>query len=242
MMPGVEILRGYWARIYAIDFFTKQFLSKHGEDSQVVSLGAGFDTLYFRLQDQGYKITKYIELDLPSVVRKKKGMISRAQMYPSDNYELQEVDLANSTRVQAILSGSIDKTKPVIVISECVFMYLEQNAVNNLLTCISKLSEKCQIMIYDGIDREDSFTRTMIENLQTSQSIKLNLQTKENYLKNLKLSGFHSDFFFKPMLQIYNHPEFNSERERISKLMMLDDTEIWDQIMTHYCFVISQNF
>lgn len=62
-MPGVEILRGYWARIYAIDFFTKQFLSKYGEKSQIISLGAGFDTLYFRLRDQGHKIAKFIELE-----------------------------------------------------------------------------------------------------------------------------------------------------------------------------------
>jgi len=239
MMPGVEILRGYWARIYAIDFFTKQFLSKYGEISQIVSLGAGFDTLYFRLQDQGYKIAKFIELDLPSVVRKKKGMILRSKVNPSDNYELHEVDLANLARVQDILSRSVDRMQPLMVISECVFMYLEQNAVKNLLSYMSSLSEKSHIMIYDGI--HDSFTNTMKDNLQHSQSIKLNLQTNESYLESLRLSGFHSNIFFKSMLEMYNHPEFTTERERISKLMMLDDTEIWDQIMSHYCFVISQN-
>ena len=187
-------------------------------------------------------LKNFLLLDLPSVVRKKKGMILRSKANPSNNYELHEVDLANATRVQDILSRSVDSMQPLMVISECVFMYLEQNAVNNLLSCMSNLSEKSHIMIYDGIDRQDSFTNTMIDNLQSSQSIKLNLQTSESYMENLRLNGFHSNIFFKSMLEIYNHPDFITERDRISKLMMLDDTEIWDQIMSHYCFVISQNF
>ena len=187
-------------------------------------------------------LKKFLLLDLPSVVRKKKGMILRSKANHSNNYELHEVDLENATRVQDILSRSVDSMQPLMVISECVFMYLEQNAVNNLLSCLSNLSEKSHIMIYDGIDRQDSFTNTMIDNLQISQSIKLNLQTSESYMENLRLNGFHSNIFFKSMLEIYNHSDFITERDRISKLMMLDDTEIWDQIMSHYCFVISQNF
>ncbi len=38
---------------------------------QVVSLGAGFDTLYWNLKDEGLSPHSYIEIDFPDVTMKK---------------------------------------------------------------------------------------------------------------------------------------------------------------------------
>lgn len=46
--------RGYYIRAKAIEFVITGFLEECaslGSDAQIVSLGAGFDTLYFRFKD-----------------------------------------------------------------------------------------------------------------------------------------------------------------------------------------------
>lgn len=50
---------------------------KTGDRCQIVNLGAGFDTLYWRVKDKGYKVTNYTELDFPSVTAKKCFYIKR---------------------------------------------------------------------------------------------------------------------------------------------------------------------
>lgn len=42
-----------------------------GEKGQIINLGAGFDTLYWRLKDAGKSLINFIELDFPSVTARK---------------------------------------------------------------------------------------------------------------------------------------------------------------------------
>ncbi len=69
------INRGYYSRVTALDKIIKQFLQvcqKVGKGSQIVSLGAGFDTTYWRLKfHHGLRADKYIEIDFPSSVAQK---------------------------------------------------------------------------------------------------------------------------------------------------------------------------
>lgn len=51
-----EINRGYWARVVAVEHFVKKFLQIHGNQSQIVNLGAGFDTLFWKLTNQNIVI------------------------------------------------------------------------------------------------------------------------------------------------------------------------------------------
>lgn len=42
-----------------------------GPSTQIINLGAGFDTLYWRLKDSDQKFYKYVEMDFSSVTSKK---------------------------------------------------------------------------------------------------------------------------------------------------------------------------
>ena len=42
-----------------------------GGKGQIINLGAGFDTLYWRLKDAGNSPANFVELDFPSVTAKK---------------------------------------------------------------------------------------------------------------------------------------------------------------------------
>ncbi|CAN1849503.1 Leucine carboxyl methyltransferase 1 homolog [Linum perenne] len=75
------INRGYFARWAAFRKLLNQFLDceipGNGKDQkkQILSLGAGFDTTYFQLQDEGKAPFLYVELDFKEVTSKKAAII-----------------------------------------------------------------------------------------------------------------------------------------------------------------------
>jgi O-methyltransferase involved in polyketide biosynthesis len=48
-----------------------------GPQVQIISLGAGFDTLYYRLRDKNAQFSKLVEVDFSSVTAKKIKLISK---------------------------------------------------------------------------------------------------------------------------------------------------------------------
>ncbi|CAH2233001.1 jg24651 [Pararge aegeria aegeria] len=72
-----EINRGYYARVRAMEMFIHQFLERCGTKCQIINLGCGFDTLYWRLKDTTQAVSNFIELDFPAVTSKKCHIIKR---------------------------------------------------------------------------------------------------------------------------------------------------------------------
>ena len=81
------INRGTFARVHVVESIVAAFLestTSQNSDAQVVSLGAGYDTLPFRLfarnaNNNNDRKLKYIELDFPSVVAAKMKLITSSQ-------------------------------------------------------------------------------------------------------------------------------------------------------------------
>lgn len=48
MKRAPEINRGYFARVYSITHSVKRFCLKDGANCQIVNIGSGFDTLFWR--------------------------------------------------------------------------------------------------------------------------------------------------------------------------------------------------
>lgn len=95
-MPLIN--RGYYARVASVESLVTKFVQRESCDSangngdattssttstnvrsQVVMLGAGLDTMFFRLQKAGVldATTTYFELDFPDVTRAKVSVIRR---------------------------------------------------------------------------------------------------------------------------------------------------------------------
>ena len=72
-----EIHRGYYARVVAVQRLTEAFLERCGAEAQVLNLGAGFDTLYWRLKSSGCRFSNFVELDFPAVTARKLMAIQR---------------------------------------------------------------------------------------------------------------------------------------------------------------------
>ncbi|AQK80300.1 Leucine carboxyl methyltransferase [Zea mays] len=75
------INRGYYARWSVLRTLLHQFLnagknSNNDKPKQILSLGAGFDTTFFQLQDEGMAPHCYVELDFKEVTSKKAAIIN----------------------------------------------------------------------------------------------------------------------------------------------------------------------
>lgn len=116
----------------------------------IVSLGAGFDTLFFRLLEQRAFAGKisFVEVDCDAIVRAKTKLLNdddiRAGLFPKDTddlsvasvddgkvawqcrvpsagYSLISCDLGDKERLDATLSAAgVDRSLPTLVLAECV--------------------------------------------------------------------------------------------------------------------------
>lgn len=263
--PSPEILRGYYARLKAFEHISSKFLRSHPE-GQIISLGAGFDTLFFRLNDE-FKNFRYLELDLPSVIRKKTGMLKRSKLEIPGNYQFLPVNLASKVQLESVLKSSIiQPEKPILILAECIFMYLETEQVSMVLNEIRGFSENystndtetasnpksdlkstpnsikppIHLISYDSLDKSDNFSKMMKGNLLKTHEINLHLLTESEYNSRLNNSGF-SKVKQYTMLEVYNHEFLDAERRGIEKLVFLDDIEIWRQIMEHYSLLLGSD-
>lgn len=122
------INRGYFARWAALRKLLLQFLKPEisSNDSnqmkkQILSLGAGFDTTYFQLVDEGNAPHLYVEVDFKEVTSKKAALIDHHSQLKnkvggeasisrergevlSNHYKLLPVDLRDVKQLDSILS------------------------------------------------------------------------------------------------------------------------------------------
>jgi [phosphatase 2A protein]-leucine-carboxy methyltransferase len=183
------------------------FLSSAGDQrKQIISLGAGSDTRYFRLMQKRRKLDLvYHELDFDTNTRKKIRQM-RSQQFSTMAKNLADVDL--HAEDVAVLDGeasltspgytvhaqdlrqlshtdnplaAVDPTLPTLIISECCLVYLAPEDADAVLQHFANrfpTATPLAIVIYEPIRPHDPFGRTMISNLASRG---LQLQTLEKY-------------------------------------------------------------
>src|SRR4029078_12798787 len=111
------------ARHRLIDDFLRQELRANPRLCGVI-IGAGFDSRAYRLQGG-----TWIELDEPQVIAYKNERlpVSRA------TNELQRIPIYFATKSLKKNRAPFSSHNPVVVVIEGVFMYLEENAIRQLL-------------------------------------------------------------------------------------------------------------
>lgn len=103
------------------DRYVSTFI-KENPDGLVVSLGAGFDTRYWRVSDQPWN---YIEVDLPEVVAAKQEVLAELTTYRLIGRSVLEEGWVEE--IQAIQKGN------VLFLAEGLLMYLPRPAVIDLI-------------------------------------------------------------------------------------------------------------
>lgn len=255
LKPGEQIPRRYpiinrgtFVRSTAIDKLVLQFLqAEPSVRKQIVSLGAGSDTRFFRLIGDhiGASGVVYHELDFESNIEAKRTVFNRSALLSERLHKLKEA--GNSYHLHAVdlrdfpasLPG-LESDLPTLILSECCLCYMPpEEATAAVKYFTDRIASTVGIVIYEPVRPFDAFGRTMVSNL-ASRGIQM--QTLKRYSsldaqrQRLRLAGFDKQGA-RDVHQIWETdawvPEI--EKERIEKLEWLDEVEEWKLLASHYC-------
>ena len=227
LQSSTYTLAGTYVRTTGIDRVVDTFISAStGTRQQIISLGAGSDTRYFRLKQKRRKLNMiYHELDFEANTRRKlnqlrsptfstpakalTGLDMQAEnvdpahdgaVLLSPDYVIHPQDLRKLPRIKEPLP-SVDTTLPTLIISECCLVYLPPDDADAVLQYFSDLfpaTTPLAIAIYEPVRPHDHFGKRMISNLASRG---LQLQTLERYHDLMQQAGRLKSYGFVDTLQ-----------------------------------------
>ncbi|PHJ18021.1 leucine carboxyl, partial [Cystoisospora suis] len=155
---------------------------------QFVNLGAGMDTLFFWLNER-YRNIKVFEVDFRDVVACKQSIIQQnadlwrtmassvenlhprgSEFINTDKYTLVPADLRDVNNLSTSLQrlGFRDDV-PTLFLSECVLVYMQTSDADAVLRWAAQAVKTAPsvAVVYEQLNPNDAFGRTMVRNLQT---------------------------------------------------------------------------
>jgi O-methyltransferase involved in polyketide biosynthesis len=241
-------IAGTYVRTTGIDIIVDTFLSSYSGRKQVISLGAGSDTRFFRLKRKHHALDViYHEIDFAANTKTKIDRIQTSSETISDlcgveidkaktnEYNLESTDYHIHAQDLRTMSFSAEDV-PTLVISECCLIYLSPDDADAVLEKFTNRFTTVAAVIYEPIRPNDAFGRTMVRNLTTRG---IQLQTLEQYaeLENqrqrLRKYGFESraadiDSIWRMWID-------KTEKERVDSLEWMDEVEEFVLLAKHYC-------
>lgn len=255
-----EISRGYYARVQGVKTLLDKFLKVSGPECQIVNLGAGFDTLFWRLMDEKAQFKSLVEVDLPAVTTRKcyyirlrkqllKGIATEdddVRVNASDlhagHYHLVGCDLRELDVFEAkvVHESALDLKLPTMFIAECVLVYMSCDESAALLSWITRNFSQAVLVSYDPVNMGDKFAEVMVENLKQRKCLLAGLQACTSIKvqeDRIRHAGWEVCKVWT-MNQVYqSFPA--TELRRVEKLEMLDERELLEQLLSHYCLCVA---
>ncbi|XP_041663332.1 tRNA wybutosine-synthesizing protein 4 isoform X2 [Cheilinus undulatus] len=251
------INRGYYVRWRAVDHCVKRFLhiTENCPKRQVLSLGAGFDSLYFRLHAEGaLDRSAVFEVDFPDVARRKKALINSnitlrgmldSHLPPpagpvfvsSGQYRLLGVDVRDESKVEEALGAAgLDWAAPTLVLSEVVLTYMETQWSDAVICWAAKLLPQSLFVMYEQIHPDDPFGRIMQDHFLRLNSALHALQEYPDTAaqRHRFLDNGWEQCVCLDMNEFYLGLVSEDERLRVENLEPFDEYEEWHQKCSHY--------
>ncbi|TMW60075.1 hypothetical protein Poli38472_000117 [Pythium oligandrum] len=266
-MPIIN--RGYYARVAAMERVVTKFLDVHAAAPkvQVVILGAGLDTMYFRLKEKALLPSQceYFELDFPDVtlqkvmtIRRRKplmtalGLQSAAELQAAASsggtalnvpgYHLIPGDLREiaATREKLEAAG-IDKSAPTLFVSECVLIYMDAQYSRDWIAWSVDYFTEVSYVLYEQILPDDAFGRVMMENIKARGCDLISIRdypTVDAQIERFRVHRFEMVQCWD-MNDVYYKFLDASERTQREKLEIFDEVEEFHLLQAHYCLVVA---
>ncbi|XP_056145974.1 tRNA wybutosine-synthesizing protein 4 [Lampris incognitus] len=251
------INRGYYVRWKAIDHCVRRFLQATigYPKRQILSLGAGFDSLYFRLHaEAAIDRTVVFEVDFPDVAHRKASLISgnialRGTLdshllsstgpayVSSDQYCLLGVDVREESQVEEALSGAgLDWEAPTLLLSEVVLTYMESKWSDSVIGWTAKLLPQALFVMYEQIRPYDPFGWIMQDHfLKLNSTLHALRQYPDTAAQRHRfLDKGWEQCVCLDMNDFYLGVVHQEERRRLESLEPFDEYEEWHQKCSHY--------
>ncbi|XP_029433442.1 leucine carboxyl methyltransferase 1 [Rhinatrema bivittatum] len=252
-----EINRGYYARVQAVNQLLDAFLERTECNCQVINVGAGLDTTFWRLKDENRLPRKYFEVDFPMIVARKihhikskpslskpildahsdQSLIINSHTLDSCRYCIIGADLRNLPGLEANLKKfNLDPQLPTVLVAECVLVYMRPEQSASLIKWAASTFPTAMFINYEQVNMGDRFGQIMVENLQRRQCNLAGVeacQSLESQRDRLLLNGWESATALDMMKVYCSLPQ--DDVRRIEKLEFLDEKELLEQLLLHYC-------
>ncbi|VDD76225.1 unnamed protein product [Mesocestoides corti] len=221
-----EISRGYYIRVQTFEAMVLRFIQENNRMCQVINLGAGSDTLFFRLKEKNLVPAAYVEIDLPANMKKKVFTLQRNKTlwtalscecvsfgcYHLLSWNLQESPASLITLLCDSPEGPrLSLELPTFFIAECVLVYISNESSNSLLSALATEFARAAFLNYEQV------------------CYCIHYRSVSKFWIFLDTCNGVTSFLF--LTSTY----------RIRRLEMLDDTEITKQLYDHYCIVLATN-
>ncbi|RDD43931.1 Leucine carboxyl methyltransferase 1 [Trichoplax sp. H2] len=247
-----EINRGYYARVKAVGDLLRMFLKTTANNCQVISLGAGFDTNFWNLQEEDNLPLNYIEVDFAEVTAAKCAYIkARKPLHQalskdseigndavrSKNYNLIPCDLRYINILEQRLNEiGIDYSLPTICITECVLVYMAPDKSEEIINWMGRRFLDAVFINYEPVNLNDRFGEVMLQNLR-ARGCELKgvaaCPTLQSQTERYYNAGWTYAYALL-MSEVYQLLP-REEIERIEKIEFLDETDLLVQLLKHYC-------
>ncbi|XP_059559505.1 tRNA wybutosine-synthesizing protein 4 [Myotis daubentonii] len=255
------IHRGYYVRARAVRHCVRAFLERTcaapgAPRAQILSLGAGSDSLYFRLKAAGrLSWAAVFEVDFPDVARRKSQRIrdtpelcaitgpfrsgdpASALCFESSDYRILGLDLRQLERLdRALAAAGLDEAAPTLLLAEAVLTYLEPDNAAALIAWAAQRFPDALFVIYEQMRPHDPFGQFMQQHFQQLNSPLHGLDrfpdVASQQLRFLQAGwtacrAMDMNEFYRCLLPA-------EERRRMENLEPFDEFEEWHLKCAHY--------
>lgn len=137
--------------------------------------------------------------------------------------------------------AGLDPEKPTLILSEMCLTYVEAatstSILRDLLRHYLSAAPSVEIVLYEPLQPNDAFGRTMIANL-SSRHIELPgmiaFPTLEAHRERLREAGFTEESKSWTIRQVWEQWISQDEKDRLRTLEMVDEEEEWHLLAEHY--------
>jgi len=256
-----EIHLGYYARVTGVRFLVDKFFEACDTAVQVISLGAGFDTMFWCLAEEGRPIRRFIEIDFSGVTARKCYVIKRHKQLlatvvggeegdirhnktdlHSPRYHLVSADFTDLTVLEAkLLESEVDFSCPTLIVAECALVYVKPNQTSSLVTWLATKFSSLAFINYEQLNMEDRFGGVMLDNL-LARGCQLSgvsaCKDKASQMERFIGKGWDSATCWN-MNEVYRLlPQ--GDVHRVEAIERLDEKELLSQLFHHYCITVAR--
>ncbi|NWW84325.1 TYW4 protein, partial [Rhynochetos jubatus] len=253
--------RGYYVRARAVDHCVHDFLlrTQGCPRAQILSLGAGFDSLYFRLKDLGLlHRTVVYEVDFPDVACRKAALIGRTRelsalvgdsgeegsgliAFAGEDYKLLGADLEELRELErALEEAGLEPGVPTLLIAEVVLTYMDSSRSDAVIRWAAERFPRACFLLYEQMRPQDPFGRVMQQHFsQLNSALRSLAQYPDGEAQRRRfLAKGWTECSVMDMNEFLTCCTPQDEQQRVQALESFDEYEEWHLKCAHY-FVLA---